>query len=58
MLLRDLNVIIADDEKLGGVPNNMRKSWDFIAVIEAFGLLDISFSGHKLTWSNKRGIKQ
>ena len=29
---------------------------DFIAVIDACGLVDIGFSGQKFTWSNKRGI--
>ena len=33
----------------------MGKSMDFIAVIEACGLLDFCFIGHKFTWSNKRG---
>ncbi|XP_069145909.1 uncharacterized protein [Solanum lycopersicum] len=52
----DYNVITDVGEKLGGLPYNMRKSLDFIAVIEACGLADIGFSGHKFTWSNKRGI--
>ncbi|KAH0684447.1 hypothetical protein KY289_022199 [Solanum tuberosum] len=52
----DYNVITAIEEKLGGVPYNMRKSLEFIAVIEACGLLDLGFSGQKFTWSNKRGI--
>lgn len=34
----------------------MRKSLEFIAVIEACGLLNLGFSGQKYTWSNKRGI--
>ena len=54
--VRDYNVISDIDEKLGGLPYNMRKSMDFIAVIEACGLVDIGFSGHKFTKSNKRGI--
>ena len=29
---------------------------DFVAIIEACGLLDIDFRGQKFTWSNKRGI--
>ncbi|KAH0712277.1 hypothetical protein KY289_008236 [Solanum tuberosum] len=52
----DYNVITSMDEKLGGVPYNMRKSLEFIAVIEACGLMDLGFSGQKFTWSNKRGI--
>ena len=52
----DYNVITDVEEKLGGLPYNMKKSMDFIATIEACGLMDIGFSGHKYTWSNKRGI--
>ncbi|XP_069154435.1 uncharacterized protein [Solanum lycopersicum] len=52
----DYNVISDVEEKLGGLPYNMKKSMDFIAVIEACGLIDIGFSGHRFTWSNKRGI--
>ena len=44
------------EEKHGEVPYNIRKSMDFIAVIEACGFLDIGFSGKKFTLSNKRGI--
>ena len=52
----DFNVITSVEEKLGAVPYNMRNSMDFIADIEACGLLDIGFSGNKFRWSNKRGI--
>ena len=57
-IVGDLNVITSVEEKHGGVPYNMRKSIDFIAVIAACGLLDISFSGQNFTWSKKRGINQ
>ncbi|WMV32724.1 hypothetical protein MTR67_026109 [Solanum verrucosum] len=53
----DYNVITSIEEKLGGVPYNMRKSLEFIVVIKACGLMDLGFSGHKFTWSNKRGIQ-
>ncbi|KAG5585870.1 hypothetical protein H5410_046304 [Solanum commersonii] len=57
LLIRgDYNVITNIEEKLGGVPYNMRKSLEFIVVIEACGLLDLGFSGQKYTWSNKRCI--
>ncbi|KAG5598988.1 hypothetical protein H5410_030358 [Solanum commersonii] len=54
----DYNVITSIEEKLGGVPYNMRKSLEFIAVIEACGLVDLGFSGQRYTWSNNRGILQ
>ncbi|KAG5604805.1 hypothetical protein H5410_026297 [Solanum commersonii] len=52
----DFNVITDIDEKLGGIPYNMRKSLEFIGVIEACGLMDLGFNGPKFTWSNQRGI--
>jgi len=52
----DFNVITHNEEKLGGIPYNMRKSLEFISVIEACGLMDLGFNGPKFTWSNLRGI--
>ncbi|XP_047264380.1 uncharacterized protein LOC124896702 [Capsicum annuum] len=52
----DFNVITDLDEKLGGIPYNMKKSFDFIGVIESCGLLDIGFHGQKYTWCNQRSI--
>ncbi|KAK6780088.1 hypothetical protein RDI58_022272 [Solanum bulbocastanum] len=52
----DFNVITDADEKLGGCVYNMKKSLEFIGVIEACGLMDLGFSGPKFTWSNHRGI--
>ncbi|XP_049391547.1 uncharacterized protein LOC125855953 [Solanum stenotomum] len=52
----DFNVITDIDEKLGGIPYNMRKRLEFIGVIEACGLMDLGFNGPKFTWSNQRGI--
>lgn len=34
----------------------MKKSLEFIIFIEIWGLIDLSFSGQKFTWSNKRVI--
>ncbi|XP_055814558.1 uncharacterized protein LOC129884254 [Solanum dulcamara] len=44
------------EEKLGGAIYNMRKSFEFISIIEACGLQDLGFSGQKFTWYNQRGI--
>ncbi|WMV45630.1 hypothetical protein MTR67_039015 [Solanum verrucosum] len=52
----DFNVITDIDEKFGGIPYNMRKSLEFIGVIEACGLMDLGFNGPKFTWSNQRGV--
>ncbi|KAG5595027.1 hypothetical protein H5410_036259 [Solanum commersonii] len=52
----DFNVITDTDEKLGGIPYDMRKSLEFIGVIEACGLMDLRFNGSRFTWTNQRGI--
>ncbi|KAK4707227.1 hypothetical protein R3W88_033199 [Solanum pinnatisectum] len=52
----DFNVITDTDEKLGGNTYNMRKSMDFIGIIESCGLMDLGFNGPRFTWSNQRGI--
>ncbi|KAK4707018.1 hypothetical protein R3W88_033432 [Solanum pinnatisectum] len=54
--VEDFNVITDTDEKLGGNTYNMRKSMDFIGIIEACGLMDLGFNGPRFTWSNQRGI--
>ncbi|WMV13664.1 hypothetical protein MTR67_007049 [Solanum verrucosum] len=45
----DFNVITDIDEKLGGIPYIMKKSLEFIGVIEACGLMDLGFNGPKFT---------
>ncbi|XP_055814172.1 uncharacterized protein LOC129883562 [Solanum dulcamara] len=54
--LGDFNVITEPEEKLGGVTYNMRKSLEFISIIQACGLQDLGFFGQKYTWSKQRGI--
>ncbi|KAH0737812.1 hypothetical protein KY290_036517 [Solanum tuberosum] len=44
------------EEKLGGIGYNIRKSLEFIRVIEACGLMNLGFNGPGFTWSNQRGI--
>lgn len=41
----DFNVITSPKEKLGGVPYNIKKSFEFVSTIEACGLMDIGFNG-------------
>lgn len=52
----DFNVISNIEEKLGGVPYNMQKSFEFSSVAYACGLIDQGNNGHSFTWSNLRGI--
>lgn len=41
---------------MGVILYDMRKSFEFLGVIEAYGLTDLGFHGHNFTWSNIRGI--
>ncbi|KAG5580340.1 hypothetical protein H5410_050967 [Solanum commersonii] len=50
----DFNVITSIEEKLGGMPCNINKSFEFISVIEACGLTDLGFTGIPYTWCNQR----
>jgi len=50
----DFNVITSIEEKFGGIPYNIHKSFEFIGVIEACGLVDIGYTGLPFTWCNQR----
>ncbi|XP_070057039.1 uncharacterized protein [Nicotiana tomentosiformis] len=49
------NVITSMDEKIRGIPYQMKKSIDFISMIEDCGLIDLGFHGPRYIWSNGRG---
>ncbi|XP_016477581.2 uncharacterized protein LOC107799029 [Nicotiana tabacum] len=54
-VIGDFNVITSMGEKIGGIPYQMKKSIDFISMIEECGLTDFGFYGPRYTWSNGRG---
>lgn len=47
----DYNIKTSTEEKLRGIPYNIRKRFHLIAIIQACGLMDIGFIGKKYTWS-------
>lgn len=51
------NVIFIAEEKKGGRPHRMEKSWDFISCSEECGMIGAGFSGPKFTWCNARGYR-
>ncbi|KAH0709402.1 hypothetical protein KY284_010829 [Solanum tuberosum] len=53
-IIGDFNVITSTDEKLGGLPYNMNKIFDFLSMIETCGLIDIGYNGQHFTWCNQR----
>ncbi|XP_018633707.1 uncharacterized protein [Nicotiana tomentosiformis] len=54
-VLGDFNVIASIEEKIGGLPYQMRKSLEFLSMIEDCGLVVLGFYGSRYTWSNGRG---
>ena len=50
------NVLTNADGNFWGVPYNIRKSMNFIAIIQACGIIDIRFRCKKFSWSKKRGV--
>ncbi|WMV41202.1 hypothetical protein MTR67_034587 [Solanum verrucosum] len=53
----DFNVITSIEEKFGGIPYNIHKSFEFVGVIEACGLTDIGYTGLPFTWCNQRDVE-
>lgn len=49
----DFNVILYTNEKLGG-RDNMNKNFEFISIIESYGLVDIGYNNQPYTWCNHR----
>ncbi|XP_069143598.1 uncharacterized protein [Solanum lycopersicum] len=53
-ILGDFNVITSAQEKLGGREYNIRKSLEFINIIDSCGLIDMGYNGQPYTWCNHR----
>ncbi|KAH0696200.1 hypothetical protein KY289_013682 [Solanum tuberosum] len=50
----DLNVILDEEEKLGGLDFTINEAIDFASFISRNALLEVQFSGSKCTWWNGR----
>lgn len=50
--IRDFNVITSIEDKLGGMPYNKNKSFEFFSVIETYGLTDLGYTWILFTWCN------
>ncbi|XP_015158226.1 uncharacterized protein [Solanum tuberosum] len=50
----DFNVIINEEEKLGGLEFTQQEATDFALCISSCGLTEVKFSGSKYTWWNGR----
>lgn len=54
MLGGDFNVILSEEEKLGGLEFSQMEATDFAHCISACALSEVKFSGSKFTWWNAR----
>lgn len=54
-IVGNFKFISSIEEKMGRVPYNIIKYFEFISVIEACGLIDLGYNGHQVIWSNLRG---
>ncbi|KAH0693368.1 hypothetical protein KY285_020465 [Solanum tuberosum] len=54
MIGGDFNVILREEEKIGGLPVYPQEYEDFAECLNASGLADITFSGNPFTWWNGR----
>lgn len=50
----DFNVILNEDEKLGGLDLEQSEAMDFAQCINSCALLEVKFTGSKFTWWNGR----
>ena len=50
---RDLNEILSDDEKAGGVPRGSHSIENFREALDDCNLKDTNYRGSKFTWNNR-----
>ena len=53
VVLRDFNEMLAEDEKMGGLPLNGNTISTFRDCIDQCGLMDLGFHGPRYMWTNK-----
>lgn len=56
VLLCDFNDMLAEDDKMRGLPLNDYRLNAFRECINYCGLMDLGFHGPKFTWTNKNSI--
>lgn len=54
LVIRDFNCILDENEKKGGIKTRLTKINRFKNCIPECGFIDIGFSGHPYTWTNRR----
>ena len=56
VLLGDFNEMLAEDEKMGGLPLNVNRISAFREFINQCGLMNLGFHIPRFTWTNKNPI--
>lgn len=54
-VIGEFNFIASMEEEIGGIPFQLKKTIEFLSMIEDCGLVDLGFYGPRYTWSNGRG---
>lgn len=50
----DFNVILSEEEKMGGLPFNTMDSWEFANCLSCCALVELKIVGNQFTWWNGR----
>ncbi|GAB2281649.1 hypothetical protein Dimus_039487 [Dionaea muscipula] len=54
VIVGDLNAILSNEEKLGGLDKEDWELEDFWEFVSSNGLIDLGFKGYPFTWNNRR----
>lgn len=54
----DFNEVLIGDDKFGGRPVNISRAIVFQECLNAYGMIDLGFSGPQFTWTNCRPLTQ
>ncbi|XP_060212131.1 uncharacterized protein LOC132639718 [Lycium barbarum] len=57
MIGEDFNVILSEEEKLGGTPVTLNECEDFAFCVNSYDLFDMGFKGSPYTWWNGRAAE-
>lgn len=54
----DFNEVLLGEDKFGGRLVNIQRVLKFQDCLNSYGMIDLGFSGPRLTWSNNRPLSQ
>jgi len=54
LCIGDFNMILSQQDKMGGLPYASSSTDSFTGFVNLFGMIDLGFTGNPFTWSNHR----